>query len=114
MVESTDIVVIGAGPAGSMSALEAVRHNCDVIILEEHPTVGDPNHCSGLISKQGIERLSVPYPTSIVDNEVNAVNFWSPSNYKLTIKRKRKGELLVFQRNNLDRVLYNYTIDKGD
>ena len=113
MVESTDIVVIGAGPAGSMSALEAVRHNCDVIILEEHPTVGDPNHCSGLISKQGIERLSVPYPTSIVDNEVNAVNFWSPSNYKLTIKRKRKGELLVFQRNNLDRVLYNYTIDKG-
>ena len=113
MAESTDIIVIGAGPAGSMAALEATRRNCDVIILEEHPVVGDPNHCSGLITKKGMEKLGVPYPRTIVDNEINAVNFFSPSNYKLTIMRKKKGELLVFQRNNLDRVLYNYTIDKG-
>ena len=54
---TTDICVIGAGPAGVMAALEAVKRNVDVIVLEDHPIVGDPNHCSGLITKKGIDKL---------------------------------------------------------
>ena len=40
MSESTDIVIIGAGPAGIMAAIEATRRNVDVIIFEEHEIVG--------------------------------------------------------------------------
>lgn len=110
---TTDVLVIGAGPSGSMAALEAVRRNVDVIMLEDHPIVGDPNHCSGLITKSGIDKLNVPYPNSIIDNSINSVNFWSPSNFKFTINRQKKMELLVFQRNNLDRVLASYAESKG-
>ena len=110
---TTDVLIIGAGPSGSMAALEAVRRNVDVIMLEDHPIVGDPNHCSGLITKKGIEKLNVPYPNSIIDNSISSVNFWSPSSYKFTINRQKKNELLVFQRANLDRVLANYAEKKG-
>ncbi|HKZ41251.1 MAG TPA: NAD(P)/FAD-dependent oxidoreductase, partial [Candidatus Hodarchaeales archaeon] len=113
MLSTTDVVVIGGGPAGSMAALEVVRRGLDVILLEDHPIIGDPNHCSGLISKRGIDRLNVPYPNTIIDNSVNAVNFYSPSNHCLTVRRKEKGELLVFQRNNLDRTLAEYAELKG-
>ncbi|OLS23000.1 MAG: Digeranylgeranylglycerophospholipid reductase [Candidatus Heimdallarchaeota archaeon LC_3] len=110
---TTDVLVIGAGPAGSMAALEAVRRNVDVIMLEDHPIVGDPNHCSGLITKKGIDKLNVPYPNSIIDNSISSVSFWSPSNHKFTINRQKKSELLVFQRNNLDRVFASYAELKG-
>ena len=111
--EQTDVVIIGAGPSGSMAGLEAVKRNVVVIILEEHPVVGDPNHCSGLITKKGIEKLGIKFPQTIIDNSINAVNFWSPSNYKLTIHRKKSQELFVFQRNNLDRVIADVAIKNG-
>lgn len=40
MAESTDVVIIGTGPAGIMAAIEATRRNVDVIIFEEHEIVG--------------------------------------------------------------------------
>ena len=106
--ETKDIVVIGTGPAGTMSALEATKKGADVLILENDPVVGDPNHCSGLITLKGLSKLGVPYPNSIIENSVDAVNFYSPSNNKLTIKRSKKSEINVFKRNELDRALFNF------
>ena len=71
MVEYKDIVVIGSGPSGTMSAIEATKKGAEVILLENDPIVGDPNHCSGLITLQGLSKLKVPYPKSIIENSVD-------------------------------------------
>ncbi len=42
-----DLVVIGAGPAGLWTAKTAAAQGLDVIVLEEHHSVGLPKHCSG-------------------------------------------------------------------
>lgn len=42
-----DILVIGAGPAGLWAAKTAADFGLDVVILEEHPSVGFTKHCSG-------------------------------------------------------------------
>ena len=112
MVEYKDIVIIGSGPSGTMSSIEATRKGADVIVLENDPVVGDPNHCSGLITLKGLSKLNVPYPKSIIENAVDSVNFYSPSNHKLTIKRSKKSEINVFKRNELDRTLFNYANEK--
>ncbi len=49
--------VVGAGPAGSVAAISAVRSGHDVSLYEEHPCAGIPTNCSGLISKEGLESL---------------------------------------------------------
>jgi len=40
-----DIVVVGAGPAGSSAAHEAVKKGAKVLVLEEHPEIGVPIQC---------------------------------------------------------------------
>jgi len=50
--------VIGAGPAGSVAAISALREGHKVEISEEHSVPGFPIDCSGLISKDGLQSLS--------------------------------------------------------
>ena len=42
-----DVIVIGAGPAGSAAAKAAVDGGAKAILLEEHPRIGIPSHCTG-------------------------------------------------------------------
>jgi len=39
---------MGAGPADSTAAAEAVARNINVMIIEEHKKPGDPPHCTGI------------------------------------------------------------------
>lgn len=48
------IHVVGAGPAGSIAALSALRRGHKVHISEEHAEAGIPRNCSGLFSKDGL------------------------------------------------------------
>lgn len=54
-----DVIVAGAGPAGSRTARELARRGFDVVVLEEHAEVGTPCHCSGLVSPRTLELADV-------------------------------------------------------
>lgn len=45
-----DAVVIGAGPAGSAVARDIASHGFRTLLLEEHPSIGQPLHCAGLVT----------------------------------------------------------------
>ena len=53
------MVVVGAGPAGSVAAREIARHGIRVLLLEEHSEVGDPVHCSGLVTPRTLQAAGV-------------------------------------------------------
>ena len=53
-----DVHIIGAGPSGSVAAIEALKTGHNVHISEEHSAAGLPVDCSGLVSKEGLESLS--------------------------------------------------------
>ncbi len=52
-----DVHIIGAGPAGSIAAINAIRAGYNVHVSERHPRAGIPQNCSGLFSKTGLETL---------------------------------------------------------
>jgi digeranylgeranylglycerophospholipid reductase len=54
-VESFDVVVVGAGPAGSTAAFRLAGRGHRVLIVEEHPKVGQPVQCAGLVSRRVLE-----------------------------------------------------------
>lgn len=69
--------IVGAGPAGSVAAISAVRNNFDVVVSEEHPVAGIPENCSGLFSKDGLNSLSdfIDYKKAVI-NSIYGANIY--------------------------------------
>ena len=60
MTEQRDIVVIGAGPAGSMAAREAARAGLRPLLIERAPTPGARKACGGAAAYAFRELLALP------------------------------------------------------
>jgi geranylgeranyl reductase family protein len=60
-----DVAVIGAGPAGLVAARALAGSGHDVVVLEEHATIGVPVHCTGLLGLDAFTEFDLPR-TSIV------------------------------------------------
>ena len=54
-----DVIVIGAGPAGLATADALARGGRDVVVLEEHPAVGYPVHCTGILGQDAFDELGL-------------------------------------------------------
>jgi geranylgeranyl reductase family protein len=54
-----DVIVVGGGPAGNLAARELARRDYDVLVLEDHRTPGQPQHCTGLITDETISMSGV-------------------------------------------------------
>jgi geranylgeranyl reductase family protein len=88
--QQTDAVIIGAGPAGSYTALRLAMLGAKTDVYEEHSEIGAPSHCAGHISINSLKKLGYyPLPTGIVENTFNAANFYSPSGTKFSLHLKK-------------------------
>jgi flavin-dependent dehydrogenase len=47
-----DVLVIGAGPGGLYAASRLARDGHRVLVCEEHETIGNPVHCTGIIAAE--------------------------------------------------------------
>lgn len=54
-----DILVVGAGPAGSSAALAAVRHGARVMLVDKRTTIGAPVQCAEFIPKPLLSEVDV-------------------------------------------------------
>ena len=90
-----DVVVVGAGPAGSMTAKTAAERGLSVLLLERELEVGVPDKCGEYIpSLEEMKRLapSVPNaeelfdpPSSCIVNRSKYVKFVFPNNHEIAV-----------------------------
>ncbi|MBI2524601.1 MAG: NAD(P)/FAD-dependent oxidoreductase [Candidatus Rokubacteria bacterium] len=60
MSDLRDVIVVGAGPAGLYAAWRLAQEGLEVTVVEEHPVVGVPTHCTGLVSAEVDEYFKIP------------------------------------------------------
>ena len=66
-----DVVVVGAGPAGSMAALAAARGGLRVAMIEKKRSVGDPVQCAEGVSRFALESNGLRPDSRYVKQEVH-------------------------------------------
>ena len=74
----TDILVVGAGPAGSMAARYAADEGADVILIEKKSEIGSPKRCAEGIYIAGLEDVGIKIDQRWVAREVPDVRLVSP------------------------------------
>lgn len=60
MKDKYDVIVVGAGPGGSIAAKTAAEHGLDVLLIEKRSEIGDPVRCAEGISKEGLRQFIEP------------------------------------------------------
>ena len=106
-----EVAVIGGGPAGLLAAHEAASRGASTAVYEEHPEIGEPPHCTGLISIQGLRRLNVEAGDYIL-NEVRGCRLISPSGVALEAWSS-KPKAYVIDRARFDSLLAEEALSVG-
>jgi digeranylgeranylglycerophospholipid reductase len=108
MVENrtTDVLVIGAGPAGSMTAKWAAKHGARVVMIEKRQEIGSPVRCGEGMSKEWLTEVGIR-PGKWINVEVEGARIFSPSEKVFEINEKHAGNEVgyVVERDGFDKQL---------
>lgn len=107
-----DVIVAGAGVAGSQAALAAVKDDSSVLLLEEHPQVGIPSHCSGVVSLTGLSLLGIEPHHSFKQRMIHGARFFPPRGDPVEI-RKPAPVAIIVNRARFDQYLAKEAVGKG-
>ena len=79
MIE-TDILVVGAGPSGSLAAKEAALKGANVLLIDRKSEIGSPKRCAEGVSKEGLKELGIKPDKRWIARELDCVRLVSPNN----------------------------------
>ncbi|MDG6899348.1 MAG: NAD(P)/FAD-dependent oxidoreductase [Nitrososphaerota archaeon] len=85
MSRTCDVVVAGGSIAGLTFASEAAKLGLSVLVAEEHPEVGEPEKCDGLVSLRGLRRYGYPPGAGVVQDRIDSAVLHSPSGKRFTV-----------------------------
>lgn len=105
-----DIIVVGAGPAGSMAARAAAEYGVSVLMLEKDRKVGFPVRCGEAISKAGVEEFITSNPKWIAST-ISKFSFNAPDGTEVIIEFGEAG--YVLERAIFDNELAKTAADAG-
>ncbi len=110
---TTDVLVIGAGPAGSMTAKWAAKSGARVVMIEKRQEIGSPVRCGEGMSKEWLKEVGVTPSSRWINVEVEGARIFSPSEKVLEINEKHAGNEVgyVVERDGFDKQL---AIDAGN
>ena len=107
-----DVIIVGAGPAGSLAAQRTAEKGLNVLLIEDHKEIGRPVHCSGWLN-------GCPYTEKILDEfgrdeiitPVDRWRVWTPSG-EIAYELKLDGGYFV-DRVKLDQFFAQRAVEAG-
>jgi len=115
LAERYDIVVVGAGPAGSMAARAASRGGAKVLLLDKRRELGVPVQCGEALNEEVLRELNIKPDPSWALNKVREVKLVSPSGIEVRIAEKKVvGKVgYIIDRKHFDKHLATLAAKEG-
>lgn len=110
MKNSYDVIVVGAGPAGSIAARTAAEKGISVLLLEKDRDVGYPVRCGEAVSKSGIEEF-IAVDDKWIASKISKFSFVAPNEYEVTLQFN--DSVFVLERRLFDYELARTAADAG-
>ncbi|UCG67979.1 MAG: NAD(P)/FAD-dependent oxidoreductase [Thermoplasmata archaeon] len=110
-----DIVVVGAGPAGSLTAKQAALKGAKVMILEKRTEVGSPVRCGEGLDKHGLVKMGLKPNKKWIANEVKGAHIYAPNGMRIELQEGMAGNEVgyVIRRDVFDKELAKDAIKAG-
>ncbi len=102
MSEDFDFLVAGGSIAGLTFASEAAKKGAKVVVAEEHPEIGDPEKCDGMVSLRGLRKYGYPPSSSAIQSQITSAVIHSPGGRELAVNAESL-EVVVLDRSEFDK-----------
>jgi len=80
-----DIVIVGAGPAGSTTARIAAQQGLNVLMIDKRQELGAPIQCSGAVSRHALEEVDIPIDGEFIHEAIYGFGIYNEKGSKTTI-----------------------------
>jgi digeranylgeranylglycerophospholipid reductase len=107
-----DAVVAGGSIAGLAFASEASKRGISVMVAEEHPEVGEPEKCDGLVSLRGLNRYGFAPKRGVVQNRIASGVIYSPRGKPFAVNATAL-DVVVLDRSEYDKQVAASAISWG-
>ncbi len=107
-----DAVVAGGSVAGLLCAREIASGGNSVLVIEEDYEIGTPEHCGGLVSTKGLEKLGVIPFGKTFDHIIDSAVIYAPNGNNFTINSK-KQKVAEISRRELDKQIAHQAQKNG-
>ncbi len=111
-----DVLVIGAGPAGSSAARYASRFGLKTLMVEKRPDIGSPVRCGEGISKAWMPEVDLKPESHWISDEVKGARIYGPSEKKpITLTAGSAGNEVgfVIERDKFDKHIAALAASEG-
>ncbi|NIM44724.1 MAG: NAD(P)-binding protein [Nitrososphaeria archaeon] len=110
MTKKLEVGIIGGGPAGLSTGSKLAREGAHVKVYEEHPRIGKPMHCAGVISPSTFSLIKVSQ--QVVKNHLYGVRVGVPDRIDVTYQAESR-RAIVIDRERLDVELAERLVSVG-
>ena len=96
VTRDTDVLVIGAGPAGAVAAWEAKRAapELDVVLLERDAAVGTPVRCAEGVGDAGLREFADPDGAPWAARKITQIVFVAPDDTEVKVAERAAAWIL--------------------
>ena len=115
MANDYDVVVVGAGPAGSMTAKWAAKGGARVLMIEKRQEIGSPVRCGEGISTTWLDSVGIKLDSKSFAREVKGAKIVAPNGTAFYLDAKHAGDEvgIVIDRIFFDKLLAHDAVKAG-
>jgi len=112
MKDEYDVVIVGAGPAGSITAKTVAEKGCSVLLIEKRQEIGDPVRCGEGCSKDTIQPF-IDLDPKWISAEVEGARIFAPDGTLIPMGKDSNKPGIVLERKIFDRTLAQSATNAG-